>query len=100
MFFSLLVQIGMSLVVIITSCGVDRSMREGFRRIVQIEDSIGLFDLKARDGTPLLPEHLRRSANVQWPLIVVWWAVNAIVILVCALLFIYFYVIAPGSSSG
>ena len=90
-FYALLVPIGMSLLVIITNGGINRSMREGFRRIVQIEDLVGLFDLTARDGTPLLPEHLKRSADVRWPQIFVWLVVNIVVILACSLLISYFY---------
>jgi hypothetical protein len=90
MFYSLLLPIGMSLVVIAASHQVDRSMRECFRRIVQIEDLVGLSGLKARDRKLLLPEHLKESADIEWPQNLVWLIVNIIVILVCGLLFVGF----------
>jgi hypothetical protein len=66
-------------------------MREGFRRIVQIKDAVGLSDLKVRDGTPLLLEHLKRSADVRWAQVSIWFVVNVIVIIACGLLIAYFY---------
>jgi hypothetical protein len=87
--YPLLLPVGLSIVVIIASCKLDGWMRRNLCRIMQISELLGLFDLKARDGTPLLPEHYRRSAYVKWPQIVVWDVVSTITILVCALLFAY-----------
>lgn len=91
MFYSLILPIGMSVVVIVASHKIDNSMREAFLRIVQIEDLLGLFDLKARNGVALLPEHLRQSPIKRWPQIDVWLVVNVVVILVCGVLFLIFY---------
>lgn len=46
MFYSLILPIGMSVVVIVASHKIDRSMREAFLRVVQIEDLLGLFILR------------------------------------------------------
>ena len=90
MFLSLLAPIGMSATVIIATRSLDRAMRGGFRRMVQIEDALGLFGLKTRDGTPLLGEQLRQSPSLPWAQVVVWWVVNGALILVCVMLFTYF----------
>ena len=90
MMLSLLAPIGMSATVIIATRSLDRAMRGGFRRMVQIEDALGLFGLKTRDGTPLLGEQLRQSPSLPWAQVVVWWVVNGALILVCVMLFAYF----------
>jgi hypothetical protein len=95
--YPLLLPIGLSVVVVYASSKVDNWMRSNLRRIIQISDSLNLFDLKAPDGTPLLTERYRRCAVTKWPQVVVWYIVSAITVLLCLLLFAYAY--TAGSDS-
>jgi hypothetical protein len=95
--YPLLLPIGLSVVVVYASSKVDNWMRSNLRRIIQISDSLNLFDLKAPDGTPLLTEQYRRCAVTKWPQVVVWYIVSAITVLLCLLLFAYAY--TAGSES-
>ena len=72
--------------ILVTTLFLIRLVKGGFKRIVQIEKTLGFFELRSSDGEFLLPPDLKGSGTRTWPHIVLFLVTNSFLMTSCLIL--------------